>query len=96
MSEKLTIDSLQEICNECFYAIVILERKKTHHNGLVMLILLDLKTKIEKKMCGLIKDSYKLKLTAIEKKTLLYIRNELVLNEMLHSHAVDVLLQLNK
>ena len=96
MSNKLDYFDLEEIAEECGLAIQKLNQKPTHANKCIMLVLLDLKTKTDRKMCGLKKVGYSFKIKPMEVQALLYVRNEFKLVDMLQSHGITNLLFLNK
>ena len=97
MKNKLSKQDIESIIHECATAIMQVARihNTNHSHKAIMLVILGLKTRAEKKICGLTKPGYSFKITMIEFESLLFVRNDLGLN-MLHAPSVTRLLELNK
>lgn len=96
MADKLSYEDIESIVGDCALAILELNKLNTACNRIIMWVLLEIKTKAEHKLCGLRRFEYSFKLKPIEVEALICVRNELVLNNMLHSIAITRLLKLNK
>lgn len=93
---KLSYSDIEQIIAECEAGIYYLNFEKSHKNKVMMLVLLDLKTKAERKICGLKKhNGYTFKLQPVHKEVLLYLRNECYNKKMLYSVSITKLLEIN-
>jgi hypothetical protein len=95
MASKLTKADIEFIIADCEAAIIELSKKRSHCHNVMMLELLDLKTKAEIKIVGIEKPFYRFKIKRIYYEVLCYVRNELNIQFMLHSTPITVLLELN-